>query len=475
MPRGRPSITGYRVRERFPGWSLLEVDLQTGRTHQIRVHLASIGHPVAGDPVYATGPTRTGPTGLERMFLHSWRIEFASPTGDKLIRAEAPLPAELESVLVTLRDSASVNAIGKPNVSILISGPSRTGKTTRGQHPGRALRHRERQDRRGVPRDVPAFDTSHSSTRPEAFDKKMDDIQAQQDPRRYQRQALHPRGAPGGIPGQPGAQPSAVCRSSPCSSGRPRKCAWSASCARCAATHPELDASRSRTCSTASASARRATWPYGRLVHPEIDDKNVFDPDLTDASGAPVYDLVVDTRIGMPDTVADVGARLAGEEGAFGGHDDSAFSARHFVEVAVDAAGPRGGQTFTYSVPDSLGDGEPGEAVLVEYGRRRALGVVMASADEDARPRDQADPRAGALRRTRCCRRSRSSWPAHREPLPRAAGARAARDAGAGHARARRARDAADRRGDAKTEWTVQPPEAREKRRATRPADRGGS
>jgi 23S rRNA pseudouridine1911/1915/1917 synthase len=104
MPAGRPSVTGYRVRERLPGWTLLEVDLQTGRTHQIRVHLASIGHPVAGDPVYATGAARRGPDGLRRLFLHSWRIEFASPSGERLIRAEAPLPGELELVLAALRE-----------------------------------------------------------------------------------------------------------------------------------------------------------------------------------------------------------------------------------------------------------------------------------------------------------------------------------------------------------------------------------
>ncbi|HYI23347.1 MAG TPA: RluA family pseudouridine synthase [Candidatus Limnocylindrales bacterium] len=101
---GRPSVTGYRVRERFEGWTLLEVDLMTGRTHQIRVHLASIGHAVAGDPVYATGPARKGPDGLDRLFLHSWRIEFASPSADRLIRAEAPLPAELKEVVDRLRE-----------------------------------------------------------------------------------------------------------------------------------------------------------------------------------------------------------------------------------------------------------------------------------------------------------------------------------------------------------------------------------
>lgn len=103
LPGGRESVTLYRVRERFPGWTLLEVDLVTGRTHQIRVHLASIGHPVAGDPVYATGAARRGPDGLARLFLHAWRLELASPSGDGLVRAESPLPDELVSVLDGLR------------------------------------------------------------------------------------------------------------------------------------------------------------------------------------------------------------------------------------------------------------------------------------------------------------------------------------------------------------------------------------
>src|SRR6266516_1540065 len=111
VPDGRVATTGYRVRERFAGsasmknesWTLLELDLITGRTHQIRVHLASIGHPLAGDPVYATGNARRGPDGLERLFLHAWRLELVSPSSGKLIRAEAPLPEELERVLEGLR------------------------------------------------------------------------------------------------------------------------------------------------------------------------------------------------------------------------------------------------------------------------------------------------------------------------------------------------------------------------------------
>lgn len=102
-PDGRAAITAYRVREGFDAWTLLEVDLVTGRTHQIRVHLASIGHAVAGDPVYATGDARRGPDGLERLFLHAWRLEFEAPSGARTVRVTAPLPAELEDVLERLR------------------------------------------------------------------------------------------------------------------------------------------------------------------------------------------------------------------------------------------------------------------------------------------------------------------------------------------------------------------------------------
>ncbi len=104
VPDGRPSVTGYRVRERFADWTLLELDLVTGRTHQIRVHLDAIGHPVAGDRVYGTGTSRRGPEGLDRLFLHAWRLELTSPSSGQLIRATAPLPPELEGVLAVLRE-----------------------------------------------------------------------------------------------------------------------------------------------------------------------------------------------------------------------------------------------------------------------------------------------------------------------------------------------------------------------------------
>ena len=107
VPDGRPSVTGYRVRERFAAWTLLEVDLVTGRTHQIRVHLAAVGHPVAGDPVYGTGTSRRGPQGLHRLFLHAWRLELQAPSDGHVIRAEAVLPDALESVLTELRAASS--------------------------------------------------------------------------------------------------------------------------------------------------------------------------------------------------------------------------------------------------------------------------------------------------------------------------------------------------------------------------------
>ncbi len=111
---GRPASTGYRVRERFRDWTLLELDLITGRTHQIRVHCAALGHPVAGDPVYGTGTSRKGPDLLERLFLHAWRLEFVSPASTRLLRLEAPIPDELEAVLEGLR-AAEVSAGRRPS------------------------------------------------------------------------------------------------------------------------------------------------------------------------------------------------------------------------------------------------------------------------------------------------------------------------------------------------------------------------
>jgi len=92
LATGREALTEYRVQQRFDKFTYLEVRIGTGRTHQIRVHLASLGHPVAGDRVYGAPPAR-------RMFLHAWRIGFDSPATGKTVRVEAPLPPELDQWL----------------------------------------------------------------------------------------------------------------------------------------------------------------------------------------------------------------------------------------------------------------------------------------------------------------------------------------------------------------------------------------
>ena len=96
LGRGRSAITKYRVLQRFERFSFLEVRISTGRTHQIRVHLSSIGHPVAGDRLYGAPAKVEGRPVLERFFLHAHRIGFQSPTTSRQITVEAPLPPELE-------------------------------------------------------------------------------------------------------------------------------------------------------------------------------------------------------------------------------------------------------------------------------------------------------------------------------------------------------------------------------------------
>jgi len=95
LATGREAITEYRVRQRWEKFTFLEVRIRTGRTHQIRVHLASLGHPVAGDRLYGAPPA-------QRLFLHAWKIGFTSPATGQLVTVEAPLPAELADWLAGL-------------------------------------------------------------------------------------------------------------------------------------------------------------------------------------------------------------------------------------------------------------------------------------------------------------------------------------------------------------------------------------
>jgi 23S rRNA pseudouridine1911/1915/1917 synthase len=97
---GREAVTHFRVLERFADATLIDVTIETGRTHQIRVHLAFAGHPIVGDAVY--GKPKAGPPTLERQFLHASGLGFVLPDG-RPVHFKAPLPQDLEVVLHALR------------------------------------------------------------------------------------------------------------------------------------------------------------------------------------------------------------------------------------------------------------------------------------------------------------------------------------------------------------------------------------
>ncbi|MCB0207907.1 MAG: RluA family pseudouridine synthase [Anaerolineae bacterium] len=96
---GKPARTRFRVLEVFDEYSLLEIGLETGRTHQIRVHLAWLGCPVVGDTVYGRRRNRLG---LKRHFLHAWRLSFQHPRTDEPLQFEAPLDEDLQEILANL-------------------------------------------------------------------------------------------------------------------------------------------------------------------------------------------------------------------------------------------------------------------------------------------------------------------------------------------------------------------------------------
>lgn len=100
VPDGRSALTIFHVAERLPGYTLLDAELKTGRTHQIRVHCAHIGHPIAGDATYAAH--RMSPRGLTRQFLHAARLCITLPNGTRPC-FESPLPPDLAAVLIAVR------------------------------------------------------------------------------------------------------------------------------------------------------------------------------------------------------------------------------------------------------------------------------------------------------------------------------------------------------------------------------------
>lgn len=102
-PDGKDSVTHYETIEAFPGASLLEIHLETGRTHQIRVHMAAHRHPCVGDPLYGADPTLSARLGLTRQWLHAHRLAFTHPATGEWVEYESPYPADLQHALDILR------------------------------------------------------------------------------------------------------------------------------------------------------------------------------------------------------------------------------------------------------------------------------------------------------------------------------------------------------------------------------------
>ncbi len=103
--QGKRAVTRYRVLERFANFTLLEATLETGRTHQIRVHMASLGHPVAGDDVYGGRRRPPVPVPLDGLALHAAVLAFVHPVSGRRMEFTSPLPRRIEGLLSHLRNS----------------------------------------------------------------------------------------------------------------------------------------------------------------------------------------------------------------------------------------------------------------------------------------------------------------------------------------------------------------------------------
>jgi 23S rRNA pseudouridine1911/1915/1917 synthase len=102
---GRRAVTHWRVRERLGNYTLMQFQLETGRTHQIRVHTTQMGHPIVGDPLYGSG--RTVGVNLTGQALHAWKLKFQHPSTGELIETTAPPPAEFLTLLQVIRQRFS--------------------------------------------------------------------------------------------------------------------------------------------------------------------------------------------------------------------------------------------------------------------------------------------------------------------------------------------------------------------------------
>jgi 23S rRNA pseudouridine1911/1915/1917 synthase len=120
---GKDAVTHYRLRERFRNHTALECRLETGRTHQIRVHMAHLKHPIVGDPLYG-GPFKlpkgasddliAALRGFKRQALHAEVLEFAHPASGEPIRCSAPVPEDMQQLLKLLRADAAAHAEAEP-------------------------------------------------------------------------------------------------------------------------------------------------------------------------------------------------------------------------------------------------------------------------------------------------------------------------------------------------------------------------
>jgi 23S rRNA pseudouridine1911/1915/1917 synthase len=116
-PDGRAAVTHYRISRRLTAGTLLDVRLETGRTHQIRVHMAHLRHPIVGDPVYGRGGSPGGLTvaqrdawqGFGRQALHAVRLELAHPDSGKGVAVTAPVPADLAALIEILEPGHAVD------------------------------------------------------------------------------------------------------------------------------------------------------------------------------------------------------------------------------------------------------------------------------------------------------------------------------------------------------------------------------
>ena len=116
---GREAVTHYRLRERFRAHTAVECRLETGRTHQIRVHMAHVRHPIVGDPLYggalklpkgASEELAAALRGFRRQALHAETLEFAHPASGEPVRCTAPVPQDMLALMAALREDARVHA-----------------------------------------------------------------------------------------------------------------------------------------------------------------------------------------------------------------------------------------------------------------------------------------------------------------------------------------------------------------------------